>query len=98
MGRGRARQDPFIAGKTAHRAVRNRAPAHPGVRIVKVALLIVGLVAAYLVGQLLMFWHSRHQNLPKPPAGGWKQRPGWEDEDDDWPTRPPGGDDAPPPT
>ena len=63
----------------------------------KVALLIVGLVAAYLVGQLLMLWYSRNQNLPKPPAGGWKQRREWEDEQDDWPGRPPGGN-APPPT
>ena len=63
----------------------------------KVALVIVGLVAAYLVGQLLMLWYSRNQNLPKPPPGGWKQRQGWEDEKDDWPERPPGGN-APPPT
>jgi len=62
---------------------------------VRIALLIIGLVAAYLVGQLLMFWYSRNQNLPKPPPDGWQQKPGWEDEDDDWPKRPPGGDASP---
>lgn len=62
----------------------------------KIAWIIIGLVAAYLAGQLLMFWRSRNRNLPKPPPGGWKQTPGWDDEEDDWPERP-GRDRTPPP-
>lgn len=63
----------------------------------KIALVIVGLVAAYLVGQLLIFWRSRNRNIPPPPPGGWKQAPGWDDEDDDWPSKP-SGNRSPPPT
>ena len=55
----------------------------------KYAWIIIALAAAYLAGNLLWLWRSRKQNLPEPPPGGWKQRPGWDDEDDDWPKRPP---------
>ena len=62
-----------------------------------IALIIVGLAAAYLIGQLLIFWRSRNQDIPPPPPGGWKQTPGWDDEGDDWPERPT-DDEASPPT
>ena len=52
-----------------------------------IGLIILGLAAAYLVGQLLIFWRSRNDNLPKTPPGGWK-KPGDEDDEDDWPQRP----------
>ncbi len=54
----------------------------------KIALIILGLAAAYLAGQLLMVWRSRNANLPPPPPGGWKKPAGWDEEDDDWPTPP----------
>ena len=57
----------------------------------KYAWIILVLAAAYLAGHLLLLWRSRKQNLPTAPPGGWKQRPGWDDEEDDWPKRPPPG-------
>jgi hypothetical protein len=54
---------------------------------VVIALLIVGLVAAYLVGQLLKVWRSRNVDLPAPPPGGWKRGGSWDDDEDDWPGR-----------
>ena len=55
----------------------------------KIALIILGLAAAYLVGQLLMVWRTRNDNLPTPPPGGWKKQANWDDdEDDDRPTPP----------
>jgi hypothetical protein len=56
------------------------------------SLIILGLAAAYLAGHLLMIWHSRNAKLPPRPPGGWKQSPGWDDEDD-WPK--PAGEFAP---
>jgi hypothetical protein len=57
---------------------------------VKVAWIIIGLVAAYLVAQLLMIWRTRNQ-VPPPPPGGWR-RGTFEDEEeadkDDGPRRP----------
>lgn len=50
----------------------------------KTAWIIIGLVAAYLVGQLLIVWRSRKTGLPRPPPGGWKKFDD-DDEDDDWP-------------
>lgn len=52
----------------------------------KVGLLFLALAAIYLVGQLVMTWKTRNDNLPKPPPGGWKKGD-WDDEDDDWPKR-----------
>jgi hypothetical protein len=49
-----------------------------------IALTILGLAVAYLVGQLYMVWRSRNANLPKTPAAGWKKQADWDDEDDDW--------------
>ena len=66
-----------------------RAPGHRAWarEALKAALILLGLAAIYLVGQLFMVWRSRHANLPKPPPGGWKKPAGWDDEDDDWPAR-----------
>ena len=58
---------------------------------VLIAWIFIGLAAAYLAGQLLIFWRSRNQNIPPPPPDGWKQTPGWDEEDDDWPKGPPDG-------
>lgn len=52
----------------------------------KAGLILLGLAAIYLVGQLFMVWRSRNANLPKTPPGGWKKPADW-DEDDDWPAR-----------
>lgn len=52
----------------------------------KTGLILLALAAIYLVGQLVMTWKTRHDNLPKPPPGGWKKGD-WDDEDDDWPKR-----------
>jgi hypothetical protein len=52
----------------------------------KVGLIFLALAAIYLVGQLVMTWKTRSDNLPKPPPGGWKKGD-WDDEDDDWPKR-----------
>ena len=52
----------------------------------KIGLLFLALAAIYLVGQLLMIWKTRNDNLPKPPPGGWTKGD-WDDEDDDWPKR-----------
>jgi hypothetical protein len=57
---------------------------------VKAAWIILGLVAAYLAGQLYAFWRSRNDNIAKPPPGGWKKPADWDDEDDDWPKQPGG--------
>ena len=40
----------------------------------KAGLILLGLAAIYLVGQLFMVWRSRNANLPKTPPGGWKKR------------------------
>jgi hypothetical protein len=56
---------------------------------VKTALIILGLAAAYLVGQLLMVWRSRNDNLPAPPPGGWKKQDNWDEGDDKDDDRPP---------
>jgi hypothetical protein len=57
---------------------------------VKAALIILGLVAAYLAGQLYTVWRSRNDNIPGPPPGGWNKPEDWDDEDDDWPQPPRG--------
>jgi len=57
---------------------------------VKVALIILGLVAAYLAAQLYTFWRSRGDNIVGPPPGGWKKPADWDDEEDDWPQPPKG--------
>lgn len=59
---------------------------------VKGAWIIIGLVAAYLVGQLMMVWRTRNQ-VPPPPPGGWRSGR-FEDEvegedGDDAPRKPP---------
>ena len=51
----------------------------------KVALLILGLAAAYLVGQLFMVWRTRNANLPSPPPGGWRKPADGDEDEDDWP-------------
>jgi hypothetical protein len=56
---------------------------------VKTALIILGLAAAYFVGQLLMVWRSRNDNLPAPPPGGWKKQDNWDEDDDKDDDRPP---------
>jgi hypothetical protein len=56
----------------------------------KVALIILGLAAAYLIAQLYMLWRSRNDNLPEPPPGGWKEPEDWDDAEDDWPQPPKG--------
>ncbi len=50
----------------------------------KAAWIIIGLVAAYLAGQLLIVWRSRKTGLPRPPPGGWKKYDD-DEEEDDWP-------------
>jgi hypothetical protein len=52
----------------------------------KAGLVLLALAAIYLVGQLVMTWKTRNDNLPKPPPGGWKQI-GDDEEEDDWPKR-----------
>jgi len=52
----------------------------------KIGLIFLALGVIYLVGQLLMAWNTRNDNLPKAPPGGWKKGD-WDDEDDDWPKR-----------
>jgi hypothetical protein len=54
----------------------------------KVALVILGLVIAYLAGQLYTFWRSRNDNIVEPPPGGWKKLTDEDDEEDDWPDQP----------
>jgi hypothetical protein len=56
----------------------------------KIGWIIIGLVAAYLVGQLMMVWRTRNQ-VPPPPPGGWRKG-SFDDEDedaDDAPRKPP---------
>lgn len=53
----------------------------------KLGWIIIGLVAAYLVGHLMMVWRTRNQ-VPPPPPGGWKKGT-FEDEEEDEPPRPP---------
>jgi hypothetical protein len=52
--------------------------------------IIIGLVAAYLVGQLMMVWRTRNQ-VPPPPPGGWRKGVFEDevDEADDVPRKPP---------
>lgn len=38
----------------------------------ELAWIIIGLVAAYLVAQLMMVWRTRNQ-VPPPPPGGWRK-------------------------
>jgi hypothetical protein len=56
----------------------------------RVAWIIIGLVAAYLIAQLMMVWRTRNQ-VPPPPPGGWRKGsfPDEEDEDDPPAGRPP---------
>lgn len=56
----------------------------------KLALIILGLVAAYLAAQLYTIWRTRHDGIVKPPPGGWKRPENWDDEEDDWPQQPGG--------
>lgn len=48
----------------------------------KVAWIIIALVAAYLVGHLLMIWRTRN-DVPPPPPGGWKSAEDFDPDDDD---------------
>jgi hypothetical protein len=50
----------------------------------KIAWIVIGLAAAYLVGQLYTLWRSRRDDIPPPPPGGWKKGD-WDDDEDDWP-------------
>lgn len=51
------------------------------------AWLAIALAVGYIVGNLLWLWRSRKQPPPLPPPGGWRQGPGWDDQEDDWPVR-----------
>lgn len=53
------------------------------------AWVFIALALAYLVAHLWWLWRGRRRDLPPRPPGGWRQQPGWDDEDDDWPKRPP---------
>jgi hypothetical protein len=55
----------------------------------KIAWIVIALVAAYLVGHLLMVWRTRN-DVPPPPPGGWKSAEDFDDADDedDWPQSP----------
>lgn len=48
----------------------------------KVAWIIIALVAAYLVGHLLMIWRTRN-DVPPPPPGGWRPAEDFDPDDDD---------------
>lgn len=47
----------------------------------KIALLIIGLVAGYLIAHLLMIWRTRN-DVPPPPPGGWRRDADFDDDDD----------------
>jgi hypothetical protein len=55
---------------------------------VKIAWIIIGLVAAYLVAQLMMIWRTRNQ-VPPPPPGGWKSGSFDDEEQEEPPRKPP---------
>ena len=56
----------------------------------KLALIILGLAAAYLAAQLYTIWRTRNDGIAKPPPGGWKRPEDWDDDEDDWPQQPGG--------
>ena len=50
----------------------------------KLALIVTGLVLAYLIGQLLFLWSSRNARPPPPPPEGWRTPEQMDEDDEAW--------------